>query len=291
MLAQLLANGIVSGCGYALIAFGFALIYSTTKTFHFAHGAIYTLSSYLLFSFYTLLKVPLFVSIPLSLLITAILGILIDELVYMPLVRRNSSLLVQMLSSLGVYIVIVNLIAMFYGNETKVLNPGIQPTHGIGFIILTRIQLIIFITALFLIFAFLIFLKLTKLGIMIRAMRDNSDLLMAIGIEPRKIRWFVFSVGSVFAGIASILNGLDVGIDPNIGMPALLNGAVAVIVGGVGIFEGPLLGALLIGSIQSLVVWKASARWQDAITFFILIFFLLFRPQGILGVRQRMEEA
>lgn len=291
MLLQLFANGIITGCSYGLMALGFALVYFTTKTFHFAHGAIYTLASYLLFSFYNIWKIPLFVSIPLSLLITAILGILIDEIVYMPLVRKNSSLLVHMLSSLGVYIVIVNLIAMFYSNETKVLNPGLQPTHSIGFIILTRIQLIIFVISLFLFFAFLIFLKITKLGMMIRAMRDNPELLMALGIEPRKIRWFVFSVGSVFAGIASILNGLDVGIDPNIGMPALLNGAVAVIIGGIGIFEGSFVGALILGSLQSIVIWKASARWQETITFLVLILFLLFRPQGIFGIRKRIEEA
>ncbi len=290
MLTQFLANGIVSACSYALVAFGFALIYFTTKTFHFAHGAIYTLSAYLLFTFYNLLKLPLTISVLISLLIIAIFGILIDETIYVPLVKKNSSSLIHMLSSLGLYIVMVNFIAMFYGNETKVLNPGIQPTHQLGTIILTRIQLIIFITALFLLLPSLLFLKTTKLGIMIRAMRDNPDLLMAMGISPQKIRWFVFSAGSVLAGIASILNALDVGIDPNIGMPALLNGAVAVIIGGMGIFEGPLLGALLLGILQSIIIWKASARWQDTITFILLIIFLLFRPQGILGIRRRVEE-
>ena len=290
MLIQLLANGVVTGCSYALVGFGFALIYFTTKTFHFAHAGVYTLSAYFLFSFYNLLGLSIFVSIFLSLLITAILGILIDELIYIPLVKRNSSLFIHMLSSLGVYIVIVNLIAMFYGNETKILNPGIQPTYNIGPIILTEIQIIIFVTAVVILFTFLIFLRFTKLGMMIRAMRDDPELLMAIGVAPRSIRWFVFGAGSVLAGVAAILNGLDVGIDPNIGMPAFLNGAVAVIVGGVGIFEGPPLGALILGSLQGVVIWKASARWQDTITFLILILFLLFCPQGILGVKRRIEE-
>jgi branched-chain amino acid transport system permease protein len=180
---------------------------------------------------------------------------------------------------------------MIYGNETKVISPGIQPTYQIGSVILTRVQILTFIISLILSATFMIFLKLSKLGIMIRGMRDDPELLSIMGIPPRKIRWFVFSVGSVFAGVASILNGLDVGIDPNIGMLALLNGAVAVIIGGVGIFEGTFLGAVLLGTLQSLVIWKTSARWQNTITFLLLIILLLFRPQGILGKKQRVEES
>jgi branched-chain amino acid transport system permease protein len=290
MLFQLLANGIISGCGYALVALGFSMVYFTTKTFHFAHGSIYTLSVYLFFTFYNVMKFPLPIAIILSLTLIAIIGILVDELVYVPLVKKNSSSSIQMLSSLGLYIVIVNFIAMIYGNETKVLSPGIQPTYQISSVILTRIQILNFITSVILSTIFLLFLKFAKLGIMIRGMRDNPDLLSVMGISPRKIRWFVFSIGSVFAGVASILNGLDVGIDPNIGMSALLNGAVAVVIGGVGIFEGSFLGAILLGSLQSLVIWKASARWQDTITFILLIILLLIRPQGILGSKRRVEE-
>jgi branched-chain amino acid transport system permease protein len=290
MVLQFLVNGIITGCGYALVALGFAMIYFTTKIFHFAHGSIYTLSAYLFFTFYNTMKLSPFVAILLSLTIVAIIGILVDELIYVPLVKKKSSSSIQMLSSLGLYIVIVNFIAMIYGNETKILSPGIQPTYQIGSVILTRIQILIFVISLVLFISFLLFLKFTRLGIMIRGMRDDPELLSAMGISPRKIRWFVFSAGSVFAGVSSILNGLDVGIDPNIGMSALLNGAVAVIIGGVGIFKGPVFGAILLGSLQSLVIWKASARWQDTITFLLLMIFLLIRPEGIFGIRRRVEE-
>jgi len=291
MLLQLLANGIITGLCYSLVALGFAMIYFTTKTFHFAHGSIYTLSVYLFFTFYNMANLPFPIAIFFSLSITAVIGILVDELIYVPLIKKKSSQSIQMLSSLGLYIVIVNFIAMIYGNETKVISPGIQPTYQIGSVILTRVQILTFIISLILSATFMIFLKLSKLGIMIRGMRDDPELLSIMGIPPRKIRWFVFSVGSVFAGVASILNGLDVGIDPNIGMLALLNGAVAVIIGGVGIFEGTFLGAVLLGTLQSLVIWKTSARWQNTITFLLLIILLLFRPQGILGKKQRVEES
>jgi branched-chain amino acid transport system permease protein len=290
MLIQLLANGIISGCTYALVALGFGLIYNTTRTFHFAHGAIYTLSVYLFYTFFNLWKFPLLAAFILALILIAMLGILVDQILYIPLVKRGSSLLIQMLSSLGFYIVLVNLIAMIYGNETKVLSPGIQPTYNIGSVILTRIQVATGITFVLLFVGLAIILKKTNLGKLIRAMRDNPQLISVLGINPRKIRLLVFSIGSALAAFAAILMGLDVGVDPNIGMAAILNGAVAVIIGGIGNFEGAALGALLLGILQSLAIWKISSRWQEAITFLVLILFLLFRPEGILGKRRRIEE-
>lgn len=291
MVSQLLANGIIAGCAYALVALGFALIYNTTRTFHFAHGAVYTLSAYFFYTLYNLWQWPLIPAFFVTLVIIAVVGILIDEIIYMPLVRRGSSQLIQLLSSLGLYIVMINFIAMIYGNETKVLSPGVQPTYSIGSLILTQIQVATVVAFVALFIGLIVLLKKTRLGKIIRAMRDDPQLVSVMGINPRRVRRVVFALGSALAAVAAMLLGLDVGIDPNIGMAAVLNGAVAVIIGGVGIFAGAALGALLLGILQSLAIWQASARWQDMVTFLVLILFLLFRPEGILGVRRRIEEA
>jgi len=291
MVTQLLANGLIAGCAYALVALGFALIYNTTRTFHFAHGAVYTLAAYLFYTMRNLWSLPLLPAMALTLGLVAIFGILIDEMIYKPLVKRSSSLLIQLLSSLGLYIVIVNFIAMIYGNETKVLSPGVQPTYSLGAVILTQIQVATAVAFAVLFISFFVILRKTRLGKVIRAMRDDPQLISVMGINPLRVRRVVFALGSALAAVAAMLTGLDVGIDPNIGMAAILNGAVAVIIGGVGIFEGAALGALLIGILQSLAVWQASARWQETITFVVLILFLIFRPEGILGTRRRIEEA
>lgn len=290
MIIQLLANGLISGCAYALVALGFALIYNTTRTFHFAHGAVYTLSAYLFYSFYSLLGWPLLLSAILTLGLIAFIGILIDEIIYTPLVKQGTSLFIQLLSSLGLYIVIINFIAMIFQSDTKILDPNVQPTYSIGFLILTRIQIITVFTFVGLFAALLVILKKTYLGKGIRAMRDNPTLVSAMGINPQNIRRIVFALGSCLAAISAMLIALDVGIDPHIGMVAFLNSAVAVIIGGVGLFEGAALGALFLGLLQSFAIWKISARWQELITFMLLILFLLFRSEGILGKRRRTEE-
>lgn len=224
-------------------------------------------------------------------LLIAGVGVLLDELIHAPLDRRGSSLFSHLLSSLGLYIVIVNVIALFYGSDTKVLRAGVQPTYELGGVILTRIQIAIVITAAVLFGALAIALRKTRLGRQLRALRDDPKLVQVMGINPRTLRWAVFGLGSALAGVAALLMGLDVGIDPHIGMAAILNGAVAVIIGGVGRFEGAALGGLLLGLLQSLVIWQSSSRWAEAVTFVVLILFLLFRPEGILGKRRRIEEA
>jgi branched-chain amino acid transport system permease protein len=290
MLPQLLANGLATGGGFAIVALGFALIYNTTRTFHFAHGAVYTWSAYFLHTFLNLWHMPLGVSLVLTVLLAAILGVVIDEVLYRPLVKRNSSQLIQMLSSLGLYIMLVNTVAMVYGNETKVLVPGIQPTYSFAGVILTQVQLLTVICSLVLFAGLVLLLRGTRLGNVVRALRDDPELVSAVGVNPRRVRWAVFALGSAFAAVAAMLAGLDIGIDPNIGMNALLSGAVAVIIGGIGTFEGAAVGGLGIGFLQGLAVWRLSARWQDAVTFVLLVVFLLFRPQGIFGGRRRAEE-
>lgn len=290
MFLQIIINGFLSGCAYALVALGFALIYTSTRTFHFAHGAIYTLSAYLFYSFYNVLGWPLWIALILTPALAALSGILVDKIVYLPLVRHGSSPFIHLLSSLGLYIVIVNIIAMLYGNDTKVISPGVQPSIRIGSLVLTKFQLLTLLSFSVFFAALIFILRKTSLGRIIRAMRDDVDLVSALGINPLKTRMMVFALGSALAAVSAILSGLDVGIDPNIGLTGILTGAVAVIIGGIGIFEGAAFGALLLGVLQGLAIWQISSQWQDAVTFLVLLLFLLFRPQGAFGRRRRSEE-
>lgn len=273
-----------------MIALGFALIYGTTRTFHFAHGAVYVLSAYFFFSLSQLSGWNSVIVFLVTLVFAGLSGILIDKLLYLPLIKRGSSLTVQLLSSLAFYIVVVNLIAVFYGTDTKVLRSGVQPSFSFGSIILTEIQIKTLFSFLAVFVALWVALRHTTLGKIIRAMRDDPDLVSAIGIDPLRYRLIVFSVGSMLAGWGAVLRGIDVGIEPDAGMTSTLTGAVAVIIGGVGIFEAAAFGALLLGILQGAAVWGFSSQWQDTVTFLVLIIFLLFRPQGMFSYRRRIEE-
>lgn len=295
---QVILNGIVAGLLYSLIALGFSLIYSTTRVFHIAHGAIYTAAVYL-FLAATLLMQPLFgnadtwsvaFAVFLGLIAVCLLAISFEVFVYRPLSQRNAPPLVPFISSLGLYIIVVNVIALLFGNETKILNPNIEPSFSIAGAIITRIQIVQLITAVVLIVAMFVLLKKTSLGRNIRALSDNSVLASVLGVDVRKVRLIVFALGSLLAASSSLSRAFDVGVDPNVGLSAVLTAAVAVIIGGVGFHLGAVLAALLIGLLQNVVVWYASAQWQDAVTFVILVIVLLVRREGLFAARLRLEE-
>jgi branched-chain amino acid transport system permease protein len=287
---QLLLNGLSNGCAFALVALGFALIYNTTRIFHFAHGGIYVLSVYLFYSFYTQYGLPIWLALPITLSLAALVGILIDLIIYRPLDKRGATTTMHMLSSLGLYIIIVNVLCMIYGNQSKILVSGLHSPVEFGGMVLNVVQIATAATFIVIFISFLAALRYSSLGIKLRAMRDNPVLLSLNGINPHTIRLFVFGAGSALCALASVLVGLDVGIDPHIGMTAVVTAAVALIVGGLGNFKGAPFGALLLGCLQSIAVWQLSTRWQDMVTFLVLVLFLLFCPQGIFGRRGRLEE-
>ncbi len=288
MIIQFIINGIVMGAIYSLVALGYALVYNTTKIFHIAYSVLYMFAPYMMFTFYKTLQLPFLLSFLFSIILTMILSLLIEFIVYRPLDRKKSSLNVIMISSIGVMIIIINTIAIFYGNETKVINSDISDSVSFYNIIITYPQIYQFTLSVIIIAIFFLILKYSRFGIKTRSMRDDVVLCKIFGMDIYKTRTIIFAISAMFAAIAGVLIAYDVGMDPYVGMPMLLNAVVALIIGGIGRFEAPILGGFIIGLLQALTVWIFSSKWQDAITFLILIIFLLTRPQGILGERKRI---
>ncbi len=291
MLSQFLLNGLIAGGLIALMSVGFGLIYNTTRILHVALGASYTSAAYCCYFCLTRIGWSLSVSALVALLITALLGGLTELWVYAPLRHQRAAPLLSLLSSLGLYIVLVNVIALAFGNETQLLSIGDQAVYHLGGVVVTCVQTLQAIIPLCLLPLLLLLSNVTRLGRTIRAVRDNVTLASVMGADLRRLRLIVFALGSMLAGTAAILSALDIGVDPNVGLPTLLTAAVALIVGGVGSLPGTALGGLLIGLLQSLVMWRTSARWVDAVTFSLLVLFLLLRPEGLTGKRRRLEEA
>src|SRR6056297_1458428 len=287
MIIQLLINGLINGLIYSLVAMGFALVYNTTKTFHIAYSAIYMIPPYIFLTFNKKLELNFFLSAIIAILTAVVVSIIVELFVYKPLVNKKSSKNVITVSSIGVMIILINLIALIYGNETKILQSDISNTANFLNITVTYTQIYQFIIAIIIIGIFWMILKKTNFGIIVRGISDNKKLSLILGLNLSFFRIFLFALSGFFAASGSLLIAYDVGMDPYVGMPMFLNVVVAMIIGGIGDFRGPILGGMVIGLLQAVVIWFASSQWQTAITFFILIIFLLFRPQGILGKKLR----
>jgi len=284
MFIQLLFNSLIAGFGFALVGLGFALIYNTTRFFHFAHGAVYTCGAYLTFLFVAWFKFPLFFSLLLSIILTSFLGILIEVGIYKPLRKREATSLVLLIASLGIFIVIQNIISLVFGDDTKTLRSGIVK-EGINIFgaRITPIQIAIILVSLALFVITSIILAKTKTGKTIRAVANDPELAIIHGIDTNRVILYTFGIGSALAAVAAILISFDVDMVPSMGFFALMMGVVAVIIGGVGSIPGAAFGGLLLGLAQNLGVWKIHSKWQDSIAFAILLLFLLFKPYGFFG--------
>ena len=285
-LLQFLLNGLVTGSIYALVGLGFALVYNTTHIFHIVYGVIYTAAAYL---FYCCLHnhIGILPSITFAVGGVALLGYAIEKIVYRPLHKKGFPLVIFIISSIGAMILLINVIALIWGNETKILNPGMNKVFNLGEILITDMQIYQFTASVITITLVMILLKRTKLGIILRAMRDDSDLTSSFGVDILRMRTYIFIISSILAGLASCLIAYDVGMDPYGGMNMLLISVVALIIGGVGRFEGVIIGGLILGIVQALVVSQIPTKWAESFVFIILIAFLIFRPQGILGRKAR----
>jgi len=291
MLNQILLNSIVAGSIFALLAFGFSVVYVTTKFFHFAHGVIFTLGAYFTYLYASIIGLSLIISIPLAILSATLIGILIELIVYRPLRRKGTTPLILLLSSLGIYIVLQNLISMTFGDDTKTLRSGIvQEGIEIFGARITPIQIMIVIVSMVLLVGCWALMKFTKMGRAMRAVASDPNLALVSGIDTDKVILFAFALGSALAAVAAILISYDIDMTPTMGMNALMMGVVAVIVGGVGSIPGAALGGFLLAFAQNFGVWKISSQWQDAIAFIILLLFLLYRPYGFFGKKIRKVE-
>jgi len=285
---QILINGTIQGLLIALIALGFSVVYNSTGIFYIAQGALYALVPFLTLSFINAGS-----GVTLAVLLTFIISILLsmtfEKINHWPLHRRQASMEVHLISSLGFYIAIIQVIAIIWGNETKVLRTGIDITYKISDIILTKSQVTGGIVSLAIVILFFIWLKKTYLGLKFMALSDNPVQLSLLGYDIANLRLLAFALSGIFTASASILIALDIGFDPHGGLNAVLLGVVATIIGGKGSCIGPAFGGVLLGIVRAQVVWHTSARWENMITFLILVIFLFFRPQGIFGKKGRLE--
>jgi len=194
----------------------------------------------------------------------------------------------MMISSFGVLIILTNLAAIVWGTNPVVLSHGrLVSVVPLGPVFTTGAQLQILGVTATLAVALLVFFKHTRLGIAVRALGSDAELAEVMGMPAARLRDAAFAVGSGLAGVGALLVGFNVGIiDFNMGFDTILMATVAMIVGGLGNVAAAAGGGIVLGLIQNLAVWQISSKWQQALSFVVLILVLLFRPRGLFGERQ-----
>ena len=288
VLAQFAVNGVVAGSVYAMIALGFALIFTASRVFHFAHGGVYTLAAFAGYTALVTFNLGLAAGFLAAIVAAALLGVMINVLLYEPMKAGGVSPFVAMISSFGVLIVITHLTAMIWGSNPVVISRGGQTTvYEFAGIHTTDAQLLIIGFSVVLAAVLWFFFKRMRLGIAIRAMGNDSELAEVVGMPAKRLRNISFAVGSGLVGVSAMLIGLNVGIiDFNMGMEVILMATVAMIIGGLGNVGAAAGGGFVLGMIQNIAIWKIESKWQMALSFAILILVLLFKPSGLFGEKR-----
>jgi len=283
---QQLINGISLGSLYALVAIGYTMVYGILRLINFAHGDLLMVSAYAAIYGIIIFGFPWYLSFPLAILVTGLMGILLDRAAYRPL--RQAPRISLLISAIGASFLLENLAVVFIGGVPK---PFPRPEFFSRVIELgaLRIQVLTIYTPLITMLLLLILLYIvfrTKPGKAMRAASRDFETTRLMGINLDRIIALTFLLGSSLAAAGGIMWAMKYPqVNPFMGIIPGLKAFIAAVLGGIGNIMGAVIGGFLLGLGEILIVafMPELAQYRDALAFVILILVLLFRPTGIMG--------
>ena len=292
-----LLSGISVGGQYALIAIGYTMVYGILRLINFAHGDVFMVSG-ILMVYIVASGVPLYVSIPLVLVLTALIGFLIERVAYKPL--RSAPRMSVMISAIGVSYTLQNLVLYITGglNQIYPTIPWISNSVTIFGATTKMVTVITPFLTILLVAALVLLINRTKIGMAMRAVSKDFETSQLMGIKINSVISTTFVIGSFLAGVGSILyfTNYTTVIQTSGAMPGL-KAFVAAVFGGIGSIPGAVIGAFIIGIMENMIkgldviLFKTGvitkplglATFSDAFTFALLIVILVVKPTGLFG--------
>lgn len=280
-----LINGISLGSVYAIIALGYTMVYGIAKMLNFAHGDVIMVGAYVSYICSTTLGIPTVLSILISMAVCTVLGILIEGLAYRPL--RKATSLAVLITAIGVSYFLQNAALIIWGS-TPCAFTSVVPFKSIslfdGKLIITPESLVTVAACVLIMVGLTFFTKKGKMGKAMRAVSEDKDAALLMGINTNRTISMTFAIGSALAAIAGVLlcSAYPVLIPTTGSMPGI-KAFTAAVFGGIGSIPGAMIGGILLGVIEILGRAYISTQLSDAIVFSVLIIVLLVKPTGLLG--------
>jgi branched-chain amino acid transport system permease protein len=291
-MAQLLEqimNGLVLGGIYALIAVGYTMVYGIIQLINFAHGEIFMFGAYFAYTLVVIFNVPFWIALPISMVLCAVMGMLIDVVAYRPL--RNASRLSALITAIGMSLGLQNLAQLIWKAEQRSFPNDTLPTFFLsenaislpsGAALPFR-DLFIILLALVLMVALNRLIHLTKIGKAMRACAQNKVAANLMGINTNQVIAVTFAIGSALGAVAGVMVGLREVIEPMMGYYKGVAAFAAAVLGGIGNITGAMLGGIIIGLAEALGAGYINSSYRLAIAYIIMIVVILIRPSGLFG--------
>jgi branched-chain amino acid transport system permease protein len=289
LFLQHLSNALSLGSLYALIAIGYTMVYGILRLINFAHGDVFMLGGYIAFYGITLFFMPWWVGFIVAFGLTGIFGVGLERVAYRPL--RKSPKISIMISAIGASFLMENLATVIFGGRPKgfpvpeLFNRVVR----LGAVSVMSISLFIPVLTALLLGALLIIIYKTKTGMAMRAVSTDLAAARLMAIDVNKIVSFTFGTGSVLAAVGGVMWALKYPqLNPTMGMIPGLKCFIAAVIGGIGNIGGAVLGGLVLGFIEIMIIafLPTLTGYRDAFAFVLLIVVLLVKPSGLLGKNQ-----
>ena len=279
---SILLSGISVGGQYALIAIGYTMVYGILRLINFAHGDVFMVAG--LLGIYISAALPLYLALPLVLLLTVLLGFAIERVAYKPL--RSAPRMSVMISAIGVSYLLQNTATYITGGQPMSYPtiPGLADTVTIAGTPTKWVVILTPFLVVFLVLALTQLINRTKIGMAMRAVAKDFETSQLMGIKINSVISTTFIIGSALAAVGSILYFTNYpAITPTAGAMPGLKAFVAAVFGGIGSIPGAVIGAFLIGICENLIKSTDFTVFSDAFTFALLIVILVFKPTGLFG--------
>ena len=292
ILLQQLANGLILGSFYALVALGYTMVYGIIKLLNFAHGDLYMIGAFIGFLFLSVLSpligdswVGILCSMVLSMIAVGLFGVLIQRIAYQPML--SAPRLSILITALAVSMILSNAVMAFTDGEYLAFSTDLG-YEGLEFgnVFVTYTQMVLVGAAALLMTGLYLFVHRTMYGKAMRAIAIDQDACRLMGIHVNRIIALTFFIGTSLAASAGIMAGAYYGsIHFFMGFVIGLKAFTAAVIGGIGSIPGAMLGGLLLGLLESFgtQIPFIGTEWKDVFSFGILILLLVFKPTGILG--------
>ena len=282
-LIQQIVTGLSIGSIYALLAVGYALIYSIFDFTNFAFGSMMMCCAYAAFFSISYFDLPIILSIVIILVFGMCLSILTELVAYRPMRNKNASRLFLMIAAMGVDLMLTYLCVNVFSTNVRPLSiPFLAGSIKLGVVSIAMLDICSAVAAFILLMLLWTLLQKTKYGVAIRAASVDTKTAGLMGIDVNVVSLVVFALSGVMAAFAGLFFGLKYAVYPTLGSIST-KAFISSVIGGLGSLTGAVVGALLLGVLETMISGFVSSAWRDLFSFTLLIVILIFRPNGLMG--------
>jgi branched-chain amino acid transport system permease protein len=284
-MEQVIVNGLYLGAQYALIALGLTLIFALMNVLNFAHGQMYVLGGFIVYTIYGQLGLPFIVALAASGVTLAIVGALMERYLFRTVIKRSLRDESTMLLAAATAFFLDAVMLLLFGEKQRGVPKIVKGVFNEGGIIMPYDRMVVGVLAIGIIAAFILYMQYSRPGRAMRALAQDRVAAQLMGVQVDRYTMIGFAMGAMLAGVVGGLLVTITGVNSGIGGPISIKAFTMVMIGGAGVTGGAIAGGFILGMLES--VGLATLREYGDITYLVifaaLMVFLAVRPHGLMG--------